>query len=106
GGNPAIAAGGDVDVAKAANLEVASLAEAKFLGVGDYHIAMDSPANGAGEAVAEVTLDHDGRQRATPPSAGALEYTDDPGPVDGGAVGGAGFGGSAQGGSAQGGSIG
>jgi len=100
GANAAIAAGGDVDVAKAGNLEVGSLAEAKFLGAGDYHLASDSPANGAGVAVAEVSVDYDGRQRATPPSAGALEYTDDPGPVDGGAAGSAGFGGSGQAGTA------
>lgn len=107
GANGSIGAGGDVDVDEATNLEVASVADAKFYGPGDYHLAVDSPAKGAGTAIAQVTTDLDGRDRAEPPSVGAYEYTDDPGPVDGGVGGGAGFGGSGgsgNGGSANGGS--
>lgn len=107
GANGSIGAGGDVDVDEAANLEVASVADAKFYATGDYHLAADSPARGAGAAITQVTVDLDGRMREEPPSVGAYEYTDDPGPVDGGAGGGgAGFGGGAgsgNGGSANGG---
>lgn len=98
GANASISAGGDVDVDEASNLEVVSVAEAKFFAAGDYHLAPDSPARGAGTAVPLVTTDLDGRQRTEPPSVGAYEYTDDPGPVDGGASGGnPGFGGNGAG---------
>ncbi len=96
GANGSIAAGGDVDVDQGSNVEVGSVAEAKFYASGDYHLAADSPARGAGVAITQVTTDLDGRMREAPPSVGAYEYADDPGPVDGGAVGGgSGFGGSA-----------